>query len=83
MKSKKRINLPLKDPSFYKWERIGTKKFLNQADTGDLLLFSTSSIGSGVQRILTRSDYDHVAMILRYSDSRIMFFEATSNEVNM
>jgi hypothetical protein len=81
IKPKNKLTLPIHDPSFFKIERISVMSFLKQASTGDILLLVSNSIGSGVQRMITRSDYDHVAMVLRYSDSRIMLLEATRNKV--
>ena len=49
------------------------------ADSGDLLLFAANTWFAGVQRSVTQSNYDHVAFILRYADSRLVYFESTAN----
>jgi hypothetical protein len=54
------------------------KDFLKIADTGDLLLFRGKSIITKIQRTLTMSDYDHVALLLRYSTGRLVILEATA-----
>ena len=51
--------------------------FRREADSGDLILFKGSSIQTKVMRTVTRSDYDHVAMLLRYSNGKLVMFEAT------
>ena len=49
----------------------------NMADTGDVLLFTGSTFVCKLQRVLTRSRFDHVAIILKYSDGRLVILEAT------
>ena len=51
------------------------------ATTGDILLFRGRSFSSRLQRALTRSTYDHVAMILKYKNGRMFLFEATGQSV--
>ena len=41
------------------------------ADTFDIILFKNRTMMSKVQRILTNSDYDHVAMILKTSNKEL------------
>lgn len=43
----------------------------NVADTFDILLFKNRTMMSKVQRILTNSDYDHVAMVLKTSNNEL------------
>lgn len=65
---------------FWKFNRISDKEFQTVACTGDLLLFRGKDIVSKIQRVVTKSDYDHVAFILKYSSGRIALFEATGTE---
>ena len=51
------------------------------AATGDLLLFKGKTTAAKLQRLFTRSQYDHVALLLRYSNGKLMLLEATSSEV--
>lgn len=51
------------------------------ADTGDILLFKSSSFVTKVQRTITRSEYDHVAMLLRFSNGKLVIFESTGQTV--
>jgi hypothetical protein len=37
---------------------------------------------SAIQRTFTFDDYDHVALVLRYSNSELYLFEATYQIVN-
>lgn len=52
-----------------------------EADTGDLLLFKGNNLACSAIRSLTNTDYDHVAMVLKYSDTpdQIYILEANSN----
>lgn len=49
------------------------------ADCGDLLLFAGNSLMSQVQRTVTSSNYDHIAMFLRFSNGNLVYFESTSD----
>jgi hypothetical protein len=51
------------------------------ADTGDILLFRGKSMACSIQRSFTRSEFDHVALILRYSSGELYLFESTGNVV--
>lgn len=62
---------------FWKSPRISNDDFQNMACTGDLLLFQGKDVVSKMQRLVTNSKYDHVAIILKYSSGRIALFEAT------
>ena len=44
---------------------ISESDLIKTAQTGDLLLFKTNKTTSKVVRTMTRSDYDHVAMIVK------------------
>jgi hypothetical protein len=55
---------------------ITPQDFLSVAQTGDLLLFQSKSLGSNLQRIITRSNYDHVALLIKFPDGRLVIFEA-------
>lgn len=46
------------------------------AQTGDLLLFSGKSLAAGMFRMVTRSKYDHVAVLVRVSESRLVVLES-------
>jgi hypothetical protein len=49
---------------------------LKEAETGDILLFYTENLGAKFQRILTNSDFDHVAMVVKLKKKEIMIFES-------
>jgi hypothetical protein len=49
------------------------------SDTGDLLLFKNKMLVNKLQRAFTSSQYDHVAMILKYSDGSVQFLESTGH----
>ncbi|CAG9329567.1 unnamed protein product [Blepharisma stoltei] len=62
---------------FWKFDRISDAQFRQSASTGDILLFRSKNIAAKVQRVLTRSKFDHVAMLLCYSSGKIGLLEAT------
>ncbi|OMJ90100.1 hypothetical protein SteCoe_7587 [Stentor coeruleus] len=62
---------------FWKFSRISQDDFQTMACTGDLLLFQGKDTVSKMQRLVTNSKYDHVAIILKYSSGRVALFEAT------
>lgn len=64
---------------WWRFDRISLKQFESTAVTGDLLLFRSFNIAARVQRLFTRASYDHVAMILRYSDGELGILEATQD----
>jgi hypothetical protein len=39
-------------------------------------------MGSKFQRFITRCDFDHVALLLRYKNDKIVLFESTGTAVN-
>lgn len=65
---------------FWKFNRISDQEFRSIACTGDLLLFRGKDVASKVQRIVTKSEYDHVAFILKYTSGKIGLLEATGAE---
>ncbi|CAD8052524.1 unnamed protein product [Paramecium sonneborni] len=64
--------------NYYKKRLITNDQFRQMSQTGDILLFQTKSCSSKIQRLLTRSNYDHVAMILKYQSGAIYVLEATN-----
>lgn len=76
----KRIPLVSIGDKAWKYERISEYYFRTMASTGDIVLFRSKDIGSIVQRGITRSKYDHVAMILCYASGKICLLEATHTD---
>ena len=66
---------------FWRWDRITNRQFKATASTGDILLFSGKNLSAKAQRFVTRSKYDHVALLLRYSSNQLAMLEATSLDV--
>lgn len=78
------INRFISSKNFLKpWKQanITEAKFIELADTGDILLYRGNSFGSKVIRAATHGKYDHVGMILKFGDDleRIFIIEASSN----
>eukprot|EP00347_Sterkiella_histriomuscorum_P020868 403336156 len=53
--------------------------FQQIADTGDIIFFKGKTMGSKMQRFFTRCDFDHVALILKYKNEKIVLFESTGS----
>ena len=49
---------------------MSESQFLKQADTGDILLFRGSQAGGLLTRTFTASDWDHVAMVLKFPEDQ-------------
>lgn len=73
----------LLNTKFWKQEIIMDIDFRKLADTGDILLFKGSSFVTKVQRAITMSEYDHTAMMLRYSNGKLVIFESTGSTVSL
>lgn len=64
---------------FWRYDRISEKDFSqNVATTCDLLLFRGKGLSAKLQRAVTRSEFDHVALMLRYASGKLAFLEATA-----
>ena len=53
---------------------------MDYAETGDILLFRSKKFSSKLQRTFTRSNYDHIALLLKYTNGKVVIFEATGKE---
>ena len=53
---------------FWRFEHIDEDKFLEQAQTGDILLFRGNHLGAKLSRGLTSGIVDHAAMIVRMAN---------------
>lgn len=56
-----------------------TAEFEKACETGDLIFFTGKAFSNKVTRFFTRSDYDHVALILKNNIGEIVLFESTGN----
>jgi hypothetical protein len=65
---------------YWKTDRITEFEFLTMVDTGDLLLFRSKHVGAKIQRSFTRSQFDHVALLLKYQNGEIVLLEATGKQ---
>lgn len=64
---------------FWRYDRISEKEFSQSvATTCDLLLFRGKGLSAKLQRAVTRSEFDHVALMLRYASGKLAFLEATA-----
>ena len=74
-----KMGLCLRNQNFYKDTYISNAEFESIAKTGDMLLFITMDCLSDVQRVFTRDQYDHTALVV-IVDGELEILEATSNE---
>ena len=75
-----------KDSGFWKQEQITEKQFILQAATFDVLLFKTNTTAAKLVRAATRSEYDHIALVIKMSSApdEVFMYEATGGTgVNM
>ena len=47
-------------------EDLNLEDFESLIDTGDLIFFRSNTMGGRVQRFVTNSEFDHVALALKY-----------------
>ena len=64
---------------FWKYARTSNQQFIEEANIGDVLLFRSKNLSAKLQRGVTASKYDHVAMLLRWNNNVVGILEATSN----
>ena len=73
------MGLCLGNKDFYKDTYISTSEFESITKTGDMLLFITMDCISDIQRVFTRDQYDHIALVI-INNGELELLEATSNE---
>ena len=64
--------------NFYNFFYIKNTDFENVAKTGDLLLFKGFDKKSKLQRFYTKSEFDHVALLMRFNN--VLFLYEATNE---
>lgn len=60
-----------------KFSRITDQEIKKTAKTGDLLLFKGKYFSSKLQRFITKNEYDHVAILIKYGKEKIAVFDVT------
>ena len=70
---------PLADKCFWRHYSLSDPEFQQLACTGDLLLFQTRRSSAWLQRFFTRSQFDHVALVLRGVSNVISVLDATGS----
>lgn len=65
---------------FWKQEQISEEQFLLKANTFDILLFKCKHFAGKITRLATGSEFDHVAMIVKFAaePDDVMFVEANN-----
>lgn len=72
------LGITLKD-NFWKNYYMHYTEFQTKAKTGDILIFRGFECPAKIQRFYTRSEYDHVALLIR-NNGVLQVYEATSKE---
>ena len=62
---------------------IPTQVIPIRVDTGDIILFHNSHFASQATKVFTRSQWDHVGMVLRWGNNELKLFEATADGVGL
>jgi hypothetical protein len=74
----------LEDNFWKKSEKVTTKTFIDEADSGDIVLFRGKKLGAAITRGVTQSEYDHIAMVLKFEDdNQVYIIDATLAGVNI
>lgn len=71
------VSIASKD-SFWRHARISNTQFIDSVQSGDILLFKSNDISAKLQRGLTQSSYDHVALLLKDESQLVELLESTS-----
>jgi len=61
---RRKLEAPKKQ-KFWRFDTISSKQIEHFSTTGDILLFRTANTASRAQRLVSNSQYDHVAIIIR------------------
>lgn len=66
------------------WERgVPTGVLPLRVDTGDIVLFHNAHFASQATKVFTRSQWDHVGVIVRWRDNELKLLEVTSQGVGL
>lgn len=65
---------------FYKYIE-NLDEFLNSFDTGDILLFSGNTLFSKAIKLVTRSHWSHIGMVLKDDDGLLYCFESDNEPI--
>jgi hypothetical protein len=63
---------------FWKYSQISYDKFLQEADTFDILLVNGNSKFASITKAFTQSEFSHIAMIMRVG-SELKVLEASAS----
>jgi hypothetical protein len=84
-KNQRNDELLIKQKNFWKLsEGVTTQEFAKEADSGDIILFKGKKLGSKITRGITNSEFDHIAMVLKFEDDEeVYMIDATLSGVNV
>lgn len=61
-------------------QQAAARQILDEAMTGDIVLFAGRGLVSGTIRLFTRSRWTHVGMVLRGDDGELLLLESTNTD---
>lgn len=61
---------------------ISLRDFREISDTGDILFFKSKTLSGKMQRFVDNSNFDRVAIILKYKNNMLYVFESIGTSVN-
>ena len=69
----------------WRYEYLSENEFIGDAQNGDILLFQTKGARAKMTRKITNSEYDHVAMVLRFQPEpdEVFILDSTSAGVQV
>eukprot|EP00811_Abedinium_folium_P037216 NODE_9852_length_1394_cov_9.374901.p1 GENE.NODE_9852_length_1394_cov_9.374901~~NODE_9852_length_1394_cov_9.374901.p1 ORF type:complete len:406 (-),score=104.07 NODE_9852_length_1394_cov_9.374901:177-1322(-) len=70
----------LSSANFWRFPFIHESEMIEQAESGDIMLFSGKDRPCAVTRVLTNSEYDHVGLLLRQANGNLLLLEATGDQ---
>ncbi|KRX02643.1 hypothetical protein PPERSA_11983 [Pseudocohnilembus persalinus] len=65
---------------YYENDSLTESQFKEEAETGDIILFETDNFGSRMQRKFTNSKFDHVGLVIKFSDVDVRIFDASVDQ---
>ena len=55
-------------------DTLTEQEFFEQVQSGDILLMTTDDSKCALQRLVTNSEYDHIAMVLKFPNKSVKIF---------
>lgn len=76
----KQFTFTINQPLFEEKQWVIEKEFVENCNSGDILLFQSSHTYGKLQQFITFSDYDHIGIVLKNKKNEVVIFESSSSE---